>query len=111
MDLQRILSLREERAQLEEALRIPGRHALGLSARNAALTRIREIITEIDAIERPQETQDNPLDVMTVDELQALYDAKRDAYTAKRGRDTRGAAELTGIMTRIQKREGALINE
>ncbi|MFD1957135.1 hypothetical protein ACFSL6_23945 [Paenibacillus thailandensis] len=105
MQLDRILQLREEKAQLYEAVRVRGRHALSDRAKYAAIARVGEIDREIADTERggPEEPPKHPLDGLTIDELRALYDEKLAAYKESDGRDARQQAELLTINTRIER--------
>lgn len=107
MQLERILQLREEKAQLYEAVRVRGRHALSDRAKYAAIARVGEIDREIGDIERggPEESPKHPLDGLAIDELRTLYDEKRAAYEQSDGRDARKQAELMTINTRIERME------
>lgn len=123
MDLKRIFELNEERARLNEALRAVGPYALKLPARNAALTRMREISAEVEAIQNPQPTVTNPLDAMTLDELRELYAGMEKAATSynpadyglendvlglrplHNRNDARHLARMTAVRDRIERLE------
>lgn len=119
MDITKILELNEEKTRLLEACAVTGaRHGLSDKAKNAALQRVAEINQEIRDIENPPVVIVDPLDEMTLEELRALYDQRRDEYLnynkdefapgerpLMRSRDTRKEVELMKIDWRIQALE------
>lgn len=113
-DINKVLELNKERAQLNEALRVTGRHALSGRSKYAALERISEINAMVREIEHPTVIVEDPLDALSLTELQKLYEEKKDNYLAFdpkqygsgrpiRGNDPRVQAELLAIDTRIQR--------